>query len=210
MAKTKRAIAAIAVEGLDVVLLFTAAGLGGLVGSYLPGLPSAVSGALTGAFGLALAFGAMELLDSFMGSLRALTRIPPSPSSSAYGLNTKEKEEDLPSNTEDLIDRLSEAARDGAAHQAALFSGKVDPAANLLNNRKLWVGIDGTSALFSLADGAYLHYWKNNGGDFPTHEYTFVLTDTEDEPVPVTSMTQVRDLLEQQVNRQPEVEPVGA
>ncbi|MGP4089383.1 hypothetical protein [Streptomyces sp. KR55] len=180
------------------------------MGSYVPGLPSAVSSALTGAFGLALAFGVMELLDSFIGLTPCAHAHPVPPSSSAYGLNMEETEEDLPSSTEDLIDRLSEAALDGAAHQAALLSGKVDPAHNLLNNRKLWVGIDGTSALFPLAEGPHLHYRKNDGEGFATHDYTFVVTDTEDEPVPVTSMAQVRDLLEQHVNRQPEVEPVGA
>lgn len=212
MRTTMRTIAtragAFVVESLEFIVMAAAAGLGGWVAYRAPGLPPAWAGASAGAFGLGLAVGVSELLDPVIAALRALTRTSTSPAALPYGLHP-EKKEGLPGSTEDLMDRLAEAARSGAAHDAALFSGRVDPAGNLLDQSTLWTGIDGTSAQFPLADGAYLHYRKNDEGNFTVHEYTFVAPSTQDEPVPVTAMDQVRDLLEQHVNRQPEEEPVS-
>ncbi|MGW0730829.1 hypothetical protein [Streptomyces mirabilis] len=212
MRRTMRTIAArpgvIAVAGLEFVVLLAVAGIGGWLGYNMPGsTPTWAAAAFAGIVGLVLAFGASKLLDSVMSALRALTRTSPSP---AHESDTQATEEDLPSNAKALIDRLAEAARAGAAHEAALFCGKVDPAYNLLHKAERWVGIDGTSALFPLTDGAYLHYRKNDGGDRTIHEYTFVVQENENEPVPVTSMEQVRDLLEQHVNRELEEDQVSA
>ncbi|MGX1266937.1 hypothetical protein [Streptomyces phaeoluteigriseus] len=220
MGKTMRTTAAIALAGFENVVMLAAAGAGGVLGYNAPALLTAAgvdgwpgsttstwAGFSAGLIAVAFAFGVSELLDSFMAPLRALTRTSPSP---AYGLATQETDEDLPTDAEGLIDRLTEAARAGGAHEAALYSGRVDPAGKLLDKSKLWVGIDGTSALFPLTDGAYVQYRKNEDGKFATHEYAFVVPGTEDEPVPVTSMDQVRDLLVRQVNHQVEEEPVSA
>ncbi|MEH0557464.1 hypothetical protein [Streptomyces sp. B21-101] len=220
MGKTMRTTAAIALAGFENAVMLAAAGTGGLLGYKAPALLTDAGvdgwpGSTTptwaafsaGLIGLALAFGVSELLDSTMSSLRALTRTSTPP---AYELDTQETDKDLPTNAEDLIDRLTEAAQAGGAHQAAMYSGKVDPAGNLLHKSKLWLGIDGTSALFPLTDGAYVHYLKNEDGNFAVHEYTFVVPGTEAEPVPVTSMDQVCDLLEQHVDHEVEEEPVSA
>ncbi|MGP3950957.1 hypothetical protein [Streptomyces sp. 7N604] len=213
MFRTKRAaaapatpIGAIAVAGLECVILAAAAAIGGWTGANAPGVPTGWAGALGGILGLGLAAGVMQLLDSFRASLRALTRTP---SSAASERNVEELEETLPSNTQDVMDLLTEAAQAGAAHEAAWYSGKIDPAHGLLDKSKLWVGIDGTNAMFPLADGAYLHYRKSEGKHFPTHEYSFVAPATGAEPVPVTSMGQVRDLLEKHVTRELEDKPVA-
>ncbi|MCC9708204.1 hypothetical protein E4N62_24865 [Streptomyces sp. MNU76] len=220
MGKTMRTTAAIALAGFENVVMLAAAGTGGVLGYNAPALltdagvdgwpgstTSTWAAFSAGLIAIAFAFGVSELLDSFMSPLRALTRTSTSP---AYGLGTQETDEDLPTDAEDLIDRLTEAARAGGAHDAAMYSGRVDPAGNLLHKAKLWVGIDGTSALFPLTDGAYVHYRKNEDGKFATHEYAFVVTGAEDEPVPVTSMDQVRDLLERHLNHEVKDEPVSA
>ncbi|WP_331732389.1 hypothetical protein [Streptomyces sp. NBC_00989] len=221
MGKTMRAIAAIAVSGFEIVVVLTAAGTGGVLGYNAParlaaagfdgwpGNTTSISAPFyAGLIGLALALGVGELLNSVMPPLRALARTSPS---LAYGPGTQQQtDEELPTGAEDLIDRLTDAARAGCAHEAALHSGKVDPAGNLLDQVKLWVSIDGTSAQFPLADGAYVQYRKNEDGKFATHEYTFVVPENEDEPVPVTSMGQVRDLMKQHLDREVEDEPVSA
>ena len=218
MSRTMRTAAAITLAGFENVVMLAAAGFGGVLGYNAPGLLTAAGvdgwpGTTTstwaafdaGLIAIAFAFGVSELLDSFVSPLRALTRTSTSP---AYGLGAQATDGDLPIDAEDLIDRLTEAARAGGAHEAAMYSGKIDPAGTLLHEAKLWVGIDGTSAQFPLIEGAYLHYRKDQDGRFAAHEYTFVVPDIE--PVPVTSMGQVRDLLEQHLNREVKDEPVSA
>ncbi|MCQ8833771.1 hypothetical protein [Streptomyces malaysiensis] len=214
MSRTKQALAAaatpigaIAVAGLEVVIPAAAACTGGWVGSNAPGLPSGWAGALGGALGLGLAAGVMQLLNSFKASLRALNRTSNSP---ATELSLEEPEEALPSHPQDVMDLLTQAAQAGAAHEAAFHSRKVDPAGALLDKKELWVGVDGTSAMFHLADGAYVYYEKDDSGKHPRHEYSFVAPATRTESVPVTSMDQVRDLLEQHVTRELKDEPVAA
>ncbi|MET7693908.1 hypothetical protein ABZT06_39085 [Streptomyces sp. NPDC005483] len=199
-------IGAIAVAGLEFVLLAAAACTGGWVGSNAPGVPSGWAGALGGGLGLGLAAGVMQILDSFRASVRALTRAK---SSTASERNLEEPEDALPSNTQDVIDLLTEGARAGAANQAAFYSGKVDPAHALLDNENLWMGVDGTSAMFRLADGAYVYYEKDESGKHPIHQYSFVAPATGAVPVPVTSLEQVRDLLEQHVSRELKDTPVA-
>ncbi|KMS74230.1 hypothetical protein ACM01_15040 [Streptomyces viridochromogenes] len=212
MGKTTRSIparlGAIAVEALDGLAMFAAAGVGGWVVFYVPDTPTPEIAVSAGVFGLAFALGVHEALDSFMSSLRALTRTSPSPSAPSGGPHTQEQEEGLPTNAEELMDRLSEAARAGAAREAARYSGKVDPAGSLLDKPRLWVGVDGTSAVFPLVDGAYLLYRQVEGKNFPTHEYAFV-TEAEDEPVRVTSLEQVRDLVQQHITCEQEEKPVA-
>ncbi|MFF0094624.1 hypothetical protein ACFYSF_32360 [Streptomyces canus] len=220
MGKTMRTTAAIAMAGFENLVMLAAAGTGGVLGYNAPALlttagvdgwpgstTSAWAAFCAGLTAIALAFGVSEILDDFMSRLRALTRTSTSPTSK---VDTGMTDEELPTGAEDLMDRLVEAARAGGAHEAAVYSGNVDPARHLLHNTKLWVGIDGTSALFPLTDGAYVHYSKNEDGNFPIHEYTFVVPETEDEPVPVTSMDQVHVLLKQHLNREVEGEPVSA
>ncbi|GHE34137.1 hypothetical protein [Streptomyces capitiformicae] len=213
MSQTKQAAAAIAtpmgaiaVAGLELVILAAAACTGGWVGSNAPGVPSGWAGALGGGLGLGLAAGVMQLLSTFKASLRELTRTSYSP---AAERSMEEPAESLPSHPEDVMDLLTDAAQAGAAHEAAFYSGKVDPAGALLGKRGLWVGVDGTSAMFHLADGAYVYYEKDDSGKHPRHEYSFVAPATRTEPVPVTSMEQVRDLLEQHVTRELKDEPVA-
>ncbi|MDW8478433.1 hypothetical protein R3L02_42570 [Streptomyces scabiei] len=199
---------AIAVEGLEFILLAVVAGIGGWIGSTTPGLSPAWAGVSAGIFGLGLAAGANDILASFMASLRARTRTSPSPAAPAS--EQSEEKTTLPSNTDDVLELLTEAAAAGAAHQAAMYSGKLDPAHALLDRTELWVGVDGTSALFRLADGAYVYYEKDESGSHPSHLYSFVVPETGNEPVPVTSLEQVRDLLEQHATRELKDEPVAA
>lgn len=213
MSRTQQALAAaatrtgaIAAVSLEFVILAAAACTGGWAGSNAPGVPSGWAGALAGGLGLGLAVAAMQMLDSFRASLRALTRTSSSP---APERNVDEPEEALPSNTQDVLDLLDEAARAGAAHEAALYSGKIDPAHTLLERTKLWMGVDGTSAMFRLAEGAYVYYEKVEGGKHPAHEYSFIAPATGDEPVPVTSLEQVRDLLKQHLARELKDGPVA-
>ncbi|WP_128380335.1 hypothetical protein [Streptomyces cavernae] len=196
---------AVAVEGLEFILLAAVAGVGGWVAFNAPGLPPAWAGVSAGVFGLGLAAGVNDLLDSFMASLRA--RTSPSPATPASEQSAEEPT--LPSNTDDVLELLTEAAAAGAAYQAAMYSGKVDPAHALLHKTELWVGVDGTSALFRLADGAYVYYEKDESGSHPAHLYSFATPETGHEPVPVTSLEQVRDLLEQHVTRELKGEPVA-
>lgn len=190
----------VAVEGLSVVTMLVGAAAGGWLVYQVPGMHSSATAATAGVFGLFLALGVQDFLESFLGSLRALTRTPSSP---ADELTTEEKKE-LPSNADDVLELLAEAARSGAAHQAAVYSGKVDPAQTLLDKPELWIGVDGTTALFRLADGAYVYYEVDESGKYPKHEYSFVAPETGDAPVPVTSMEQVRDLMAQYVSRERE------
>jgi hypothetical protein len=194
----------IAVEGLEFILLAAVAGVGGWVAFNAPGLPPAWAGVSAGVFGLGLAAGVNDLLDSFMASLRA--RTSPSPAAEP---SMEEPDEALPSHPQDVMDLLAEAAQAGAAHEAAIYSLKVDPAGALLDKRGLWVGVDGSSALFRLADGAYVYYEKDESGSHPAHLYSFATPETGNEPVPVTSLEQVRDLLEQHVTRELKDEPVA-
>lgn len=212
MSQSKQAAAAVAtpmgaitVAGLELVIL-AAACAGGWLGSNAPGVPSGWAGALGGGLALGLAAGVKQLLNSFKASLHELTRTSYSP---AAERGMEEPDEALPSHPQDVMDLLAEAAQAGAAHEAAFYSLKVDPAGALLDKRGLWVGVDGTSALFRLADGAYVYYEKDVSGKHPRHEYSFVAPETGNEPVPVTSMEQVRDLLEQHLARDLEDEPVA-
>jgi hypothetical protein len=198
----------IAVEGLEFILLAVVAGVGGWVGFNAPGLSPAWAGVSAGVFGLGLAAGVNDLLDSFMASLRARTRTSPSPAMPTSEQSTEKAT--LPGDTDDVLDLLTEAAEAGAAHQAAMYSGKIDPARALLNQTELWVGVNGTSAMFRLADGAYVYYEKDESEGHPTHLYSFIIPETGNEPVPVTSLEQVRDLLEQHVTREMKDEPVAA
>ncbi len=213
MSRTKQAAEAVAtpmgaitVAGLELVILVVAACTGGWVGSNAPGVPSGWAGALGGGLGLGLAAGVMQLFNSFKASLRELTRTSYSP---ADERSMEDPEEALPSHPQDVMDLLDEAAQAGAVYEAALYSGKVDPAGALLDKRGLWMGVDGTSALFRLADGAYVYYEKDESGKHPAHAYSFVVPETGNEPVPVTSMEQVRDLLEQHLARELKDEPVA-
>ncbi|WP_086797012.1 hypothetical protein [Streptomyces caniscabiei] len=198
---------AIAVEGLEFILLAAVAGVGGWVAFHAPGLPPAWAGVAAGVFGLGLAAGVNDLLDSFMASLRARIRTSPSPAAPS---EQSAEESTLPSNTDEVLELLTEAAAAGAAHQAAMYAGKVDPAHALLHKTELWVGVDGTSAMFRLAEGAYVFYEKDESRTHPTHLYSFIVPETGNEPVPVTSLEQVRDLLEQHIARELKDEPVAA
>jgi hypothetical protein len=197
-----------AVEGLEFILLAAVAGVGGWVAFNAPGIPPAWAGVAAGVFGLGLAAGVNDLLDSFVASLRARTRTSPSPA--APGSEQSAEEATLPSNTDDVLELLTEAAAAGAAHQAAMYAGKLDPAHVLLDKTDLWVGVDGTSAMFRLAEGAYVYYEKDESGTHPAHLYSFIVPETGNEPVPVTSLEQVRDLLEQHITRELKDEPVAA
>ncbi len=184
---------AVAVEGIDAVIGLTAADLGGWAGTNIPGLPAVWSGALAGVLGLALAFGVMELFDSFLSSLRALTRTTPPAATSTY--SAKDMSEALPNNPtpQELAERLAEAARADVAHEAAGQSWRIDHARTLLNNPKRWVGFEDNTALFPIIDSAYVRYTTDNG----TPVYEFVAPVTGGEPIPLKTMAQLLELTQQ-------------
>ncbi|MEU9413572.1 hypothetical protein AB0E08_48880 [Streptomyces sp. NPDC048281] len=184
---------AVAVEGLDAVIGLTAAGLGGWAGTNIPGPPAMWSGMIAGVLGLALALGVMELIDSFLTSLRALTRTTPSPAISTYSAEVMSAA--LPNNPtpEELAERLAEAARADVVHEAADQSWRIDHARTLLNNPKRWVGFEDNTALFSLVDSAYVRYTADDG----TPVYAFVAPVTGGEPIPLKTMAQLLELTQQ-------------
>ncbi|MEU0031721.1 hypothetical protein [Streptomyces sp. NPDC006335] len=210
MSQTKRAaataaayIGAITVTGLEFVIVAAAACTGGWVGATAPGVPTAWAGALAGCLGLGLAVAGMQMIDSFRASVRAFAR-----ASSSAPMHVpdapKDAEGSLPSTPEGIIERLNQAARADAAKQAAQNSYGLDHARDLLHNADQWIGFEDNTAWFPLADGAYVQYSNKDDAGFTVHTYTFVVPEADAEPVTLTSMAQLRDLVKQHVNREPQ------
>jgi hypothetical protein len=137
--------------------------------------------------------------------LRRLTSDTASRPASYTGIGDTDDPDDaetaLPDSPEDAVARVAEAACADAASHAAADSYRIDHGRVLLYKADRWQGFEDGTARFYLAPGAQLRYWRDtkDGGAYPRVEYTFVSSDADD-PIEITSMRQLRELLEVHAN----------
>jgi hypothetical protein len=180
-------------EGLSCLLTLVAAALGGLLGFYAThvalGASSLWGAVIAGVAGLVVGAGADSLIvDPVLRPLFRLTSTAGT-SSTATGVAS--------GSSDNVLDRLAQVVRADAAQAAMNASWRLDRGHELLNNdAAAWQGAADGTATFDLGNGAHLKYADSDGQ--PT--FTFA-TENSDASVIVTSALQLRELVQQHVDR---------
>lgn len=179
-------------ESADQVTVAIGGALGAWAGyTYYPGTWSGEWRIVaTGVIAVIGAIAINTLAGVFIAPLRRLIGKAGRPLSSPRGRTAPV----LPDTLEEGLAQAAAATAADATHRAATAAWRIDQGDNFLRDDARWQGCENGEAFFYLAPAVWLHY-RSKENKVGREPHFALLTSDSDQPVPITSLVQIRDHL---------------
>ncbi|MFF2927164.1 hypothetical protein ACFVTP_32970 [Streptomyces celluloflavus] len=190
------AVAEAATEGLEMTTVVIGGAIGAWAGyTYYPDTWSGdwrLAAAGAAAVIAAVAFNSMA--DLFLVPLRRMLNKARS-NQAQTATRTAPPAPPAPTTLDEGLAQVAAATETDAATRAASAAWRIDQGDNFLQNEDRWRGYEDGEASFFLAPGVWLHYRSEKNKYDHNEPHFTLLTGDGDQPVPITSVEQIRHQL---------------